>query len=100
VIKRGPITLLLPERKAFVDGREVELTSKEFTLLLILIQNEDKEVPYETIYQHVWGVTMNNNVCALRQQILRLRKKLDEENANDFYIINEHGKGYVFTTMQ
>jgi len=98
VIKRGPITLSLSERKAYVDGRDAELTPKEFAVLLILIQNEEKEVPYETIYSQVWRTPMNNDVSALRQQILRLRKKIGDENTDSFSILNEHGKGYTFTT--
>lgn len=98
VIKRGPLTLLLSERKAYVSERDTALTPKEFAVLLMLVQNEDKEVSYEAIYEKVWGTPMNNDVNALRQQILRLRKKLDEENTDDFSIFNEHGRGYTFTT--
>jgi len=98
-INRGSITLKVSERKAYVDGRDAGLTPKEFAVLLILIQNEDIEVPYETIYERVWGMAMNNDVNALRQQILRLRKKLNEENTDGFSIVNGHRKGYTFTTM-
>ena len=99
VISKGAITLKISERKAYVDGHDAGLTPKEFAVLLILIQNEDTEVPYETIYERVWGMAMNNDVNALRQQILRLRKKLNEENTDSFSIVNGHRKGYTFTTM-
>ena len=99
VIERGPLVLKLNESKAYLNGSDVELTPKEFAVLFILVKNEDKELSYETIYEHVWGTAMNNDSCALRQQISRLKKKLDEENTDRFSILNEHGKGYTFTTV-
>ncbi|MCL2814909.1 MAG: response regulator transcription factor [Oscillospiraceae bacterium] len=99
VITRGPIKLMVAERKAYVNELEAELTAKEFSLLLILVQNEDTEVSYETIYEQVWGGPMNDDVGALRQLVSRLRKKLDEENARGFSIFNKHGKGYTFAVL-
>jgi len=99
VIQRGPLTLKLQESKVFINGHDAELTPKEFAVLLILVQNEDKELTYETIYEHVWGTAMNNDSSALRQQISRLKKKLDEDNTDSFSILNDHGKGYTFTTI-
>ena len=96
-VKKGELTLRLDERKAYVNERDAELTPKEFAVLLLLVQNEDKEVPYETIYERVWEMPLNGDISALRQQILRLRKKLGEANTDSFYIFNEHGKGYTFT---
>ena len=99
IIERGPLILRVSERMAYVNGKNAELTPKEFAILLILIQNEDKEVSYDVIYQKVWGDAMNNDVNALRQHVSRMRKKLDEENTDEFNIFTEHGKGYTFTTL-
>ena len=96
-IKKGALTLKLDERKAYVNGRDAGLSPKEFTLLQILIQNEDKEMKYEQLFEAVWGTPMNNDSNALRQRISRIKKKLDEGAASDFSIMNEHGKGYIFT---
>lgn len=98
VIRRGALTLKFNEKKAFVDGRDAELTTKEFAILMMLVQNEDKELTYRTIYESIWGMSMNNNSSALRQQISRLKKKLDEDEVYDFSILNDWGKGYRFTT--
>jgi len=98
VINKGVLTLEIDERKAFVNGRDVGLTPKEFSILLLLARNENNQVAYETIYRQIWGAPLNNNLVALRQQILRLRKKLSEENTDSFSILNIHSKGYVFAT--
>ena len=99
IISKGSLTLNLAVRKAYVKERDAGLSPKEYSVLLLLVQNEDKELTYEQLYEYVWGSAMCNDSCALRQQISRLKKKLDIENVADFAIFNEHGKGYVFTTM-
>ena len=43
-------------------------------------------------------LTMNNDPNAIRLHISRLKKKLDEDNSNDFSILTEYGRGYTFTT--
>jgi len=97
-ITRGTLTLQIPERVALISGRDVGLTPKEFAVLLLLVQNEDAELPSGRIYEHIWHTPMNNNSGALRVQIARLKKKLDEENTDDFSILYIQGRGYMFTT--
>ena len=99
VISRGPLTLRPTEGKAYVGERDAGLTKKEFAVLLLLVQNEDNEVSYEKIYENVWGSPMNNDSSSVRQQISRLKKKLGEENTDDFSIFNSHGKGYTLTFL-
>lgn len=97
VIRRGPITLMLSERKAYIDGRDAGLTQKEFAVLLMLVQNEDKEISCEQIYETIWGIKMNNDPRPVRLHISRLKKKLGEEKTNGFYILTGYGKGYTFS---
>ena len=96
IISKGTLTLKLDERKAFVRDMDARLSQKEFSLLLLLVQNDNKELTYEYLYESVWGAPMYNDSAALRQLISRMKKKLDEENAEDFSVVNEHGVGYTF----
>ncbi|MCL2664561.1 MAG: response regulator transcription factor [Defluviitaleaceae bacterium] len=97
-ITRGSLTIKIRDKKALINGRDAELTSKEFAVLLLLVQNEDKEISNEQIYKTVWGTEMNNDANAVRLQISRLKKKLDESNAEDFAIYTEYGFGYIFVS--
>jgi len=99
VITRGSLTLKIDERKAYINDRDAGLSPKEFALLLLLVQNEDKEMSSDKLYESVWNAPMLNNSGAIRVHISNLKKKLDEENASDFVIFSEHGKGYTFSTM-
>jgi DNA-binding response OmpR family regulator len=97
-IERGSLSLRIPEKKAFVNGRNAELTRKEFEVLLILVQNEETELSSETIYETVWGANMNIDTGLVRKHISTIKKKLGEEEAPDFNIFTEYGRGYTFTT--
>ena len=96
VITRGPLTLKLAESKAYVDDRDAGLTRKEFLLLLMLVQNEDKELTSEQLYEGVWN-SLYIDPGIIRKHISLLRKKLQEENTDSFSILNEYGSGYTFT---
>ena len=98
VLTQGTLTLKLDERKAYVKGRDAGLTQKEFAVLLVLVQNENREVTNEQLYESVWGSSMNDDANAVRVQISRLKKKLGEENSKDFAIFAEYGRGYTFVT--
>jgi DNA-binding response OmpR family regulator len=80
-----------------VNGRDAELTQKEFAVFLLLVANEDKELSYDAIFEHVWRSPIYNDSSALRQQVSRLKKKLGEEDTDEFSILNKSGKGYTFT---
>lgn len=97
-ITRGPLTLMIPYGRALVNGRDADLSPKEFAVLLMLVQNEGKELSGEEIYTSIWGATMNSDKNAIRTHLSRLRKKLDEENTDGFSIVNLYGGRYVFTT--
>ena len=93
---RGSLTLQIPQGKAFVNGRDIELSPKEFAVLLFLAQNEGVELSSKIIYENVWGTTMNNNSGALRKNISIIKKKLDVGNTDDFSILTRNKRGYTF----
>ena len=97
VVTKGSLTLDIKEKAAYVNGRDAELTPKEFAVLLLLVQYENIELSCETIYKTVWKTIMNNDANAIRLHISRLKKKLNEENTDDFAILSSYGGGYTFT---
>ena len=96
-VMRGPITLKLNESKAYVEGCDINLTPKEFAILLLLVKNEEKELSSEYIYQNVWNAPMYHNTGTVRVHISNLKKKLEEESTDKFAIFSEQGKGYTLT---
>lgn len=87
-------------RDAGLTARDAGLTAKEFSLLLMLVRNEEKVVSPQELYERVWGMEAADDVRTVRFHIANLRKKLDADNAPDFDIVSVYGKGYMFTTMR
>ncbi len=85
-------------RKAFVNDRQLELTRKEYDLLIYLITNQRRVLSKETIIEHLWGDYMGieaDSYDALYTHIGNLRKKLQEAGAKD-YIETVYAVGYKF----
>ncbi len=78
-------------------GKEINLTSKEFDILKLLIENPRKVFPASQIFETVWKTNcMENDTKTVMVYISTLRKKI-EENPNDpKFIISVRGVGYKF----
>ena len=107
VICKGSLVLEVDNSRALCDGRDAGLTArdagltaKEFSLLLMLVRNEEKVVSPQELYERVWGMEAADDVRTVRFHIAKMRKKLDADNAPDFDIVSVYGKGYMFTTMR
>lgn len=86
------------ERKAIAAGKELDLTKKEFDLLLYFIGNKNKVVSKTAIAEHLWGDDMDlaDNYDFIYTHIKNLRKKLLQTGCPD-YIRSVYGVGYKFT---
>lgn len=83
-------------RSIFVNGKEINLTGKEFELLYFLAYNKGKIYTKKQIYRQVWGNDYcfdDNNIMSF---ISKLRKKIELDVNNPFYIQTVRGIGYRF----
>lgn len=80
------------ERTVLMDGKEVELTTKEFDLLEVLIRNKNLALSREKLLEMVWGYEYLGDTRTIDIHITRLRKKLDLEDS----IITVFKYGYRF----
>jgi two-component system, OmpR family, response regulator VicR len=81
-------------QKVRVDNRMVKLTPVEYQLLILLVKNKDKIVPYQQIMEEIWSKSSWEDTENIRIYIRRLRKKLQDIPPN--MILNQHGSGYIF----
>jgi len=91
----GPIKLDLLSRRAFINGVDMCLSGKEFSLLLLFITNEEKAMSAEQLSEKVWGCPSIEGIGlgAVKTAVSRLRMKLDD---TEFMIITRRGVGYSF----
>lgn len=98
-IVKGALALDIPRTRATVNGVDAGLTVKEFALLLLLVQSEDKEVSPQELYEKVWGTPSGEDIRTIRFHIKNLRRKIHADDAKDYDIVSVYGKGYMFTTV-
>ncbi len=84
-------------KQAIVNEVTLDLTKKEYFLLLYFITNKNRVLTKEAIAEHLWGdnIDMVDNFDFIYTHMRNLRKKLKKSGAND-YLQTIYGLGYKF----
>jgi DNA-binding response OmpR family regulator len=83
-----------------VNGKPVELTKKEYEILVYFISNQNRVVTKQSIAEHLWGdqADFYDSFDFVYQHIKNLRKKIIHAGGGD-YITTIYGMGYKFNTL-
>ena len=92
-IAKGTLALDIMATRAFIGGDDLALTPKEFSLLLLLVQNEGNALNAEYVYETVWNAPLIGNKNAMQTAVSKLRQKLEP---SDYGIDFLRGQGYIF----
>lgn len=100
IVQFGLLLVDLDKKEVNVLGKKVDLTRKEYELLLYFIANKGKVINKNAIAIHLWGDDMDisGNYDFIYTHIKNLRKKLLQAGADD-YIRSIYGTGYKFTEV-
>ncbi|WIG61194.1 MAG: Phosphate regulon transcriptional regulatory protein PhoB (SphR) [Ktedonobacterales bacterium] len=93
-IIRGPLRVNLADHSVSLDGREVDLTPKEFDLLALLAGHPGRAFSREFLLERLWGYDYDGVDRTVDTHIVRLRKKLGPLGE---HIVTVWGVGYRFT---
>ena len=93
VVEAGGIQLDVDAHVATNDGKQVELSVKEFELLYYFINNEGIALSREKILNHVWDYDYFGDARTIDTHVKKLRSKLDDKGN---YIKTIWGMGYKF----
>jgi DNA-binding response OmpR family regulator len=96
VLQAGNLTLDCESRRVNVDGKEINLTAKEFDVLELLVQNPQKVYSRENLLNIVWGYEYLGDVRTVDVHIRRLREKIEENPSEPKYVHTKWGVGYYF----
>jgi two-component system response regulator RegX3 len=91
----GEITIRPDRHQAYVDGRSLELTAREFEILYLLHQAE-RVLRREEIYETLWGYAMARGDRSVDVFVGKLRQKLRTGSPGWTYIHTHFGVGYRF----
>lgn len=84
----------LKKRRLMKDGREIELTVREFDLLVFLMRNPGQVFSRDALLSRVWGYDYMGDVRTVDVHIRRLREKLESNPGEPEYIQTKWGVGY------
>lgn len=83
-------------RKVSLHNKEINLTAKEFDLLLLLITNAGKVFSREELLEIIWGYEYFGDLRTVDVHVRRLREKIENKNKTYEYILTKWGVGYYF----
>jgi two-component system, OmpR family, alkaline phosphatase synthesis response regulator PhoP len=84
------------KRKVTLQGQRIELTPKEFDLLLLLASNPGRSYSRSELLDTVWGYGFEGYEHTITTHINRLRTKIEPDFTNPVYILTTWGVGYRF----
>ncbi|HJB90044.1 MAG TPA: response regulator transcription factor [Candidatus Eisenbergiella merdigallinarum] len=96
LIESGDMRMDCDSRRVTISGREVNLTTKEFDLLELLIKNPNKVYSRENLLKIVWGADYPGDVRTVDVHIRRLREKIESNPSEPRYVHTKWGVGYFF----
>lgn len=99
-IKIGDLFIEIPKRKVSLKGERLELTPKEFDLLLLLASHPGQTYTREQLLNLLWGYQYNGYEHTVNSHINRLRSKIEKDLSNPNYILTSWGVGYRFNDVE
>ncbi|MBS4535843.1 response regulator transcription factor [Clostridium sp. D2Q-14] len=96
VIQVEEFTINTLGRRVSIGDKDVNLTAKEFDLLLLLATNPGKVFTREELLEIIWGYEYFGDLRTVDVHIRRLREKIEQNSSQAEYILTKWGVGYYF----
>ena len=96
VIEKKGLRIETDSRRVFIGDKEVNLTAKEFELVLILVSNPNKVYSRDELMKTIWGPNYPGDARTVDVHVRRLREKIESNPAEPKYIYTKWGVGYFF----
>ena len=94
--KFGQIKVDFKKREVYKNNLKVEMTYKEFELLLMFIKSNGRVLTREYILENIWGYQYIGESRTVDVHIRSLRKKIEDDDKNPIFIETMRGIGYKF----
>ncbi|MCR4611786.1 MAG: response regulator transcription factor [Lachnospiraceae bacterium] len=79
-----------------VNGEDVQLSSREFDLLMYMVKNPNKVISKEELFENIWGMDSYGEISTVTVHIKKVREKIELEPSKPQYIETIWGIGYRF----
>lgn len=98
IIEVGALTLDLDRFEVTANGRNVELTLREFELLKYLAAAPGQVVTRESLLEKVWGYEYYGDIRTVDVTVRRIREKIEEDTSNPKILMTKRSVGYYIAT--
>ena len=95
-IQAGDMTIERDNRRVYIEGREINLTAKEFDVLELLATHPNQVYSREKLLAMVWGADYPGDARTVDVHIRRLREKVETNSSEPKYVHTKWGVGYYF----
>lgn len=96
ILEIGRLTINSERYEVTKDGKPIELTRREFELLLFLAEKPEKIFSREDLLKQVWGFEYFGDVRTVDVTVRRLREKIEDNCSQPTHIVTKRGLGYYF----
>lgn len=96
----GSLKIDIAEREVHLRGQPVQLTRKEFSLLVLLVRQPGRLITQTQLLRDIWGPAHSEHTHYLRILVAKLRHKLGDNASAPQYIITEPGVGLRFLSLE
>ena len=96
ILVSGDLKFDTSNRRFYIKDVEYNLTSKEYEILELLVTNQGKVYPRESLLKLVWGADFPGDVRTVDVHIRRLREKIEPNPSEPKYVQTKWGVGYYY----
>ncbi len=96
VLESGEMTLSREARRVTISGREIDLTTKEFEVLELLMMHPNKVYSRDDLLKSIWGADYPGDARTVDVHVRRLREKIEANPSEPKYVHTKWGMGYFF----
>lgn len=93
-LRVGGLDMDFPRREAHIEGRPIDLTQTEFSLLWEMAQAPGRVMDRESLIRRVWGLDFEGDVRTIDVHIRHLREKVETDPGHPKFIETVRGAGY------
>lgn len=95
-IEDGPLSMDGVARKVMLNSKAISMSTKEFDLLKLLMENKGRPLKKELLFNKVWGIDSDSDYATLTVHINRLREKIEKNVKKPERILTVWGVGYKY----
>lgn len=95
-IVTGDIIIDKNSRRLWINGKEINLTSKEYDVMELLVTNAEKVYSRDKLLSIIWGYEYDGDARTVDVHVRRLREKVEANPSEPKYIHTKWGMGYYY----